>query len=202
MHGHLTAALRRAGVLGDGSVRDVVVKSARDTIVSHIIRLGLSYDGPAADAPQSLILKLAHPDHARTLWMAGRHEVAFYTDVAPLMPAGLTPRCFEGSWNEGPGWHLLLEDLTDSHRTATVWPLPPALDQCRSIIRALAGAHAAWWDSPLLGGSIGTWLAADFFDHLMQQFAGHYAGFADRSAIACRTRGAISIDRFMQAAPA
>jgi len=92
--GHLTAALRQAGVLGDGCVREVTVKSSRDTIVSHIIRLGLSYDGSARDAPPSVILKIAHRDHAKTLWMAGRQEVAFYTEVAPLMPAGLIPRCF------------------------------------------------------------------------------------------------------------
>ena len=141
-------------MLGEGCVRDVAVKSSRDTIVSHIVRLNLSYDGPAPGAPRSLILKTAHADYASTLWNAGRQEVAFYVEVAPSMSAQLTPRCFEGSWNEPThAWHLLLEDLTESHQTATVWPLPPTFDQSRSIVRALAAAHAEWWDDPRLGSS-------------------------------------------------
>src|ERR1700730_6307869 len=56
---YLTDALRRAGALGAGRVRDVVVESSKPTILSRIIRIRLSYDGPAADAPASLILKTA-----------------------------------------------------------------------------------------------------------------------------------------------
>jgi hypothetical protein len=162
---HLTTALRKAGVLADGSVGAVAVESSRDTLVSHIIRLGLTYEGPAADAPRSLILKIAHRDWADRLWNAGRHESAFYTEIAPSMPAGLVPGCFEASWNaETKAWHLLLEDLTDTHRVATVWPLPPTAEQCKSIVRALGRVHAAWWDNPQLGNSVGTWLDADAAD--------------------------------------
>ena len=50
---HLTAALRRAGVLGQESVRDVTIESARVLLVSRITRLCLSYDGAAPDAPRS-----------------------------------------------------------------------------------------------------------------------------------------------------
>jgi thiamine kinase-like enzyme len=179
--GHLTTVLRHAGVLSDGSVRDVTVKSSRDTVVSHIIRLGLGYDGPADGAPPSVILKIAHRDHAKTLWMAGRNEVAFYTEVAPSMPAGLTPRCFDASFDaETRTWHLLLEDLTDSHRIATVWPLPPTADQSTSIVRALAGVHAAWWDSPRLGVSVGTWTDVETTNGHVQQFTGHFTRFSDQ----------------------
>src|SRR6516162_10401423 len=58
---YLTDALRRAGALGAGRVCDVVVGSSKATILSRIIRLRLSYDGPAADAPASLILKTRSP---------------------------------------------------------------------------------------------------------------------------------------------
>jgi hypothetical protein len=178
---HLTTALRKAGVLGDGRVRDVAVKSSRDTVVSHIIRLGLGYDGPAADAPGSVILKIAHADWADKLWNAGRQESGFYGEVAPLMPAGLVPRCFEASWNaETRVWHLLLEDLTDTHRIVTAWPLPPTTAECTSIVRALARVHAAWWDHPRLGQSVGTWGNADDANRSMQEFAGHFARFADQ----------------------
>jgi hypothetical protein len=156
---HLTAALRKSGALGDGSVREVTVESSRDTLVSHITRLRLNYDGSAPDAPRSVILKVAHAAWADKLWMAGRHETAFYAEVAPLMPAGLVPRCFEASCNEDTrAWHLLLEDLTDTHFIGTPWPLPPTLGQCEQIMRARARFHAAWWDDPRLGSTVGSWL--------------------------------------------
>ena len=83
----LTAALRNAGALDAGAVREVKVLSSRDTIVSHITRLGLRYVGESDGAPQSLILKMPHPRLPRRCRMRGRHEVAFYTKLAPKMPA-------------------------------------------------------------------------------------------------------------------
>jgi hypothetical protein len=41
----LTAMLRRAGVLGRGEVVDVAVETSRDTLISRITRLRLTYDG-------------------------------------------------------------------------------------------------------------------------------------------------------------
>src|SRR5258705_13300672 len=54
-----------------------------------------------------------------------------------------------------------VEDLTDSHVIATTWPLPPTLDQCRTIARARARFHALWWDDPRLGTAVGAWTDAD-----------------------------------------
>ena len=177
---HLTAALRKAGALDRGAVREVTVLSSRDTILSHIVRLGLRYVGESDGAPQSLILKIAQATFAKTLPNAGRHEVAFYTKLAPNMPERLVPRCFDGHFNEESlAWHLLLEDLTDSHEIATAWPLPPSAEQSVSIIRALARLHAAWWDDSRLGETIGVWMSADKANKLMEVFAGHYARFAD-----------------------
>jgi hypothetical protein len=92
---HLTTALRKAGVLGEGRVRTVDLEDPRDTILSHIVRLKLTYNGVASGAPASLILKTARRDRSDPLWAAGRREVAFYTQVAPRLPAGPVPRCFE-----------------------------------------------------------------------------------------------------------
>jgi hypothetical protein len=61
------------------------------------------------------------------------------TDVAPAVPTGLVPRCFEVvEATDTSAWHLLLEDLTDSHFIATEWALPPTLTHCESIIEAQA----------------------------------------------------------------
>jgi hypothetical protein len=176
----LTAALRKGGVLDRGSVREVKVLDQRDTVISHIIRLGLRYVGESGGAPQSLILKTAHASFAKALANAGRQEVAFYTQLAPKMPAQLVPRCFDGHFDEDSlAWHLLLEDLTDSHEIATAWPLPPSHEQAMAIVTTLARTHAAWWDHPDFGETVGSWMSPDDSAKLMETFAGHYDRFAD-----------------------
>src|SRR5580704_11457955 len=78
---HLTEALRRHGVLSAGRVRDVTTEGPRDTLVSRIARLKLTFEGPAEKAPTSLILKMSRPrDGMPEEW---RREVQFYDTVAP-----------------------------------------------------------------------------------------------------------------------
>ena len=141
---NLTDALRRSGVLREGRVTNVAVESSRTTILSKITRLRLTYEGAASNAPASLILKTGLFNKPDSEWSAGRQEVAFYTRVAPAMPSLLVPRCFDAAWNEDTReWHLILEDLTNSHAVATTWPLPPTAEQCRMIVRAWARFHAS-----------------------------------------------------------
>ena len=112
----LTATLRRTGVLGEAHVSDVAVESSRDTILSRIIRVRLMYSVPTGDAPRSLIVKTCHPDYVGDALHAGRQEVAFYDRIAPLMATNIVPRCFEAYRDaETSAWHLLLEDLTETH---------------------------------------------------------------------------------------
>jgi hypothetical protein len=199
---HLTGALRKAGVLGDGRVRDVEPENPRDTILSHLVQLKLSYDGDASGAPQSLILKTARSDRLNPLWVAGRQEVAFYHEVAPRLPAGLVPRCFDADWNaETNRWHLLLEDLTATHMIATTWPLPPAVEQCESIVESLARMQAEWWDHPGLGGSMGTWLDTAALDGIRQDFSGHLARFFDRLGDRLSAERRRLYERLLEASP-
>lgn len=177
---NLTAALRKAGVLDRGAVREVKVLHERDTVVSHIVRLGLRYVGESDGAPQSLILKTAHSDSVQTHANGGRNEVTFYTQLAPKMPPGLVPRGFVGHFDEESlSWHLLIEDLSDSHEIASEWPLPPSRDHAMAIVTTLARMHAAWWDHDGLGDTVGTWMSTDDSARLMETFAGHYDRFAD-----------------------
>jgi len=83
--GQLTATLRRHGFV-DATVRDVAVESSRPTILSRITRLRLAYYDDAAGAPLSLILKTGQPERTTSAWPGGRQEVAFYQDVAAVMP--------------------------------------------------------------------------------------------------------------------
>jgi hypothetical protein len=119
------------------------------------------------------------PERADARWNSGRQEVAFYSQVAAAMSVQLVPRCFEAVWDaDAKAWHVLLEDLTDSHFALSNWPLPPTLDQCELIIAARARFHACWWDDTRLGKMIGTWLDPD--DQQLQTFAEEVARFADR----------------------
>jgi hypothetical protein len=177
---HVTDVLRRVGVLNDGRVSDLQVESSRATILSRIIRLRLIYDGAATDAPSSIILKTGHPDRLDKTSNAGRQEVAFYSNVGRAT-AGLVPFCFEAAWDEATNaWHLLLEDLTQSHIIASRWPVPPNTPQCERIVKALARFHAAWWDDTRLGCSVGAWTSKSDRAASFERFAQRYAGFADR----------------------
>lgn len=187
---HLTDVLRRAGVLDDGRVSDVQVASSRATVLSRIIRLHLSYDNAATNAPSSIFLKTGLPDRVNKTWNAGlnktwnagRQEVAFYENVGRATPAGLMPLCLEAAWDESTNaWHLLLEDLTLTHAHPTYGPLPPSTPQCERIVKAWARFHAAWWDDPRLGRSVGTWAdEGEDAASLQRFFAERYQGFADR----------------------
>ena len=177
---HLTQMLRGAGVLPEGQVADVAQQSPRDTLLSRVVRLRLSYDREAPAAPSSLFLKVARDDRRDPSWLSGRQEVAFYTDVASQFAPGLVPRCFDADWNaETNLWHLLIEDLTETHAVATAWPLPPSYAQCETIVGTLARIHAQWWDHPQLGVSVGAWSGADELENIRQGFATQFAGFAD-----------------------
>ena len=177
---HLTEVLRHCGALGPARVDGVTVANAFVKQRSHTRRLRLNYEGAAGDAPEFLILKMGHLDSAGRPAYANRREIAFYRNIAPSLPASVTPRCFEvvESTDTTP-WHLLLEDLSDSHFIATEHPLPPSKEQCESIMTAWAKFHAAWWDDPRLGTSVGTWPAADWEEYL-PIFARQLADFTNQ----------------------
>ena len=172
---HLTEALRRHGVLSPaGRVASVMTEATRDLLVSHVVRLKLTYEGPAETAPASLILKTWQPrEGVAEAWSA--RERVFYDTMAPATPAALLPRCFDtGQSPQTRGWHLLLEDLTDSHHIAAQWPLPPTEPECRAIVGVLARFHAAWWDAKEVEPD--TALARD----LRQRLPGFWANVVDR----------------------
>jgi hypothetical protein len=177
---HLTDVLRSAGMLHDGRVCDVAVESSQTYGTSQVTRLRLSYLG-ASNAPSNLILKTAHPDRAGAAWDAGHREVEFYAKVAIGMPALAVPRCFEAHWDAGTNaWHILLEDLSETHVIASPWPLPPTMRQCESIMRARARCHAAWWNDPRLRVTVGSPLAPEAVTRNLQDFGEKFAHFADR----------------------
>src|ERR1051326_8387283 len=149
----VTEALRRSGVLGDAVV-ERITEEPLPALVSRVRRLRLDYAGPAPDAPRTLIAKAGEP--GRRTDTAGSREVSFYRDIAPDTPAGLLARCYSAASDAATGaWHLLMEDLGETHFLSPRWPIPPTENQCRTIIATWARFHAAWWDDPRFGLTIG-----------------------------------------------
>jgi len=162
-------------------VRGVAVQDARNTLLSRIVRLRLEYEGEPAGAPRTLILKTRIPGASQTAWNGGLQEVEFYRKVAIATPDGLLPHCFDAqAAADGSAWHLLLEDLADTHRIVTPWPLPPAVEDATRIVEARARFHAAWWDHPQLGVSVGKWAQRAELDGILERFAPKFARFAER----------------------
>jgi thiamine kinase-like enzyme len=177
----ITEALRQNGAITSARVCSVAATSSLKKLRSHTFRLRLEYEGAGAGAPNTIVLKIGHIDCAGRSPYSNHKEITFYRKVAPASPAGLAPRCFEAvDATDSTAWHLLLEDLTDSHFIATEWPLPPTLAQCEIFVQALARFHGAWWNNPHLGADVGAWASTEAFDRSLQIFAEKFALFSER----------------------
>jgi hypothetical protein len=177
----LTAILRHARVLGSGEVLDVAVEMSRDTLVSRIARLRLSYAGAADAAPSHVFFKAQREGLDRHWHELGRKEAAFYALVAAGTPAGLLPRCYEAMADPAGAWHVLLEDLTASHEPVGQLPIPPSIERCHAVVAAHARFHAAWWDHERLGVSVGVFAdEAGALDRYLTALPKDVAAFADR----------------------
>ena len=197
----LTETLRRAGKLGTGRVDGVEVLSSIKKLRSHTFQLRLEYEEPAANSPTSLILKTGHLGRDGRPSYANRHELAFYRDVAPVLPERLVPGCFEiGEATETTLWHLLLEDLTDTHFIATEHPLPPSYAQCQSIVQAWGQLHVALWDDPRLGTFLGR-SANEICTQYLRLSADRFVLFVDRFSEAMPAERRRIYERLLGSAP-
>lgn len=176
----LTEMLRRTGVLSTGRVSGVHAAGSASKIRSSTVRLALTYEGGATDAPASLFLKTALFGRDGRPMHTNHREIAFYRDVAPALPAGLAPRCYGAvdAMETGP-WSLFLEDLSSTHAVATEHPLPPAAAACQSIMRRWARLHAALWNDPKLD-ALAERPPADVWADALPRFADRYRIFVDR----------------------
>ena len=174
----LTERLRLSGVLPRGHVLEVEFGERRPTIVSLAAPLRVAYSSDApAEAPTSLFLKTTRGGLDPGLRSVGEREVAFYRYAAPLMPDGPLPRCYDAEFIDG-SFHLLLEDLSETHAIITTWPLPPSDEACERIIDAWASFHAFWWRHPSLGRGVGTFLDEAALAKITADYRERYARFA------------------------
>ena len=175
----LTERLRATGVLPAGRVTAIHPGERPSTVVSTVVRLRVDYSADApAEAPTRLILKAHRSGLDPGLRGIGEREVFFYRQAAPVMPRGLLARCFDAEYSDGR-FHLLLEDLSDTHMMLTQWPIPPSDDATARIVDAWATLHAFWWRHPRLGRDIGTFLDDAAIAKTATDVRERYARFAD-----------------------
>ena len=175
----LTSRLRASGALPCGRATTVDIGERRTTILSTIVPLRVEYspDTPA-EAPRHLLLKAKRSGLDASLQSVGEREVAFYRRAAPLMPGGPFPRCYDAEFSSGR-FHLLLEDLSDTHMILTEWPLPPSVDACERIVDTWSAFHAFWWRHPSLGREVGAFLDEAALAKIASEYRARYARFAE-----------------------
>jgi hypothetical protein len=120
----------------------------------------------------------------------------------PRLTQRLVPRCFDAHCDPAASeWHLILEDLTETHATLLSWPLPPSAEDCARILATRARFHAAWWDDERLGVSVGTVLRGPERGRVLQFLADRFARFVDRFGDHLPSDRRHLIERYLAAAP-
>lgn len=177
----LTETLRRNGFLERGGVTEVSVKLTRALTVSIVSRIEATFSADAPTrAPSRLFLKLSNPDFQID---APRDrppaEVVFYTSIAREMPDPPVVRCYDAAYSRDDGRsHLLLEDLTETHRQPSPY-LPPTLAESEREVDALAQIHAHWWEHPRLGNGVGRLLDESQVEEIARRAANDFERFSD-----------------------
>ena len=151
----LTDALRSSGVIKTSSVTSI---DAGDTSAGHgftgrIARLTVTYDSHQKDAPRSIIAKLPSYDPAiraavTDSAMSYQREIRCYENLLGNV-ALCTPRRYYSAYDPESGeCILLLQDLAPARFGDNVGS--PSRVDIDSAIRAIAGFHAEFWESPRL----------------------------------------------------
>jgi hypothetical protein len=150
--GWLTEVLQREGALIQGRVLSVQ-KEAGPLASSMVFRLSLGYSDDASEsAPKGLILKMPRPGKGHGV----EKEIEFYNTIGGQMGDLPIIRCFDTAYDANTRrYHLLLDDLTDTHFSHPPTQLPPQKIYSELVVDALAHLHATWWDHDLLGKRIG-----------------------------------------------
>ena len=151
----LTDALRSSGVITTSSVTSI---DAGDTSAGHgftgrIARLTVTYDSHEKDAPGSIIAKF--PSYDPTIRaavtdsaMSYEREIRCYENLLDYVVLSTPRRYYSACDPESGECILLLQDLAPARFGDNVGN--PSREDIDSAIRAIAGFHAEFWESPRL----------------------------------------------------
>lgn len=151
----LTDALRSSGVITTSSVTSIDVgdTSAGHGFTGRIARLTVSYDSHEKDAPGSIIAKF--PSYDPTIRaavtdsaMSYKREIKCYENLLDHVVLSTPRRYYSACDPESGECILLLQDLAPARFGDNVGN--PSREDIDSAIRAIAGFHAGFWESPRL----------------------------------------------------
>ena len=149
----LSAILRRAGCLGDASVKALRYEGIGAGLFGDAVRFHIAYDRPAPDAPRTLAGKFpaADPEVRRAGAELGLYatEVRFYQEVAPALQVR-APRSYYAEVDpETSEFGLLMADVAPSRSIdqlagCTMAEAEHALRQAAQLHAPRFGDEALW----------------------------------------------------------
>lgn len=139
----LTAVLTQSGALTSGKVVSFETDGGAGNW-SQNARLTLTYsDDAKGNCPTSLFLKLVDTDTGDGEFFLPS-EVTYYTRDYIDLPDAPLVRCYHAAYNAAQNrYHLLLDDLSETHKAA--YDLAPNLAHGEAFAEAVAILHAHWW---------------------------------------------------------
>jgi hypothetical protein len=139
----LTNVLTQSGALMRGAVESFDVETGQLVRLSTNARLRVKYtDGSQGDRPQKLFLKMVKTDPVDGFF--DDSEINYYfRDYVGLKDAPLV-RAYDAAYSEAQRrYHLLLDDLSDTHTVAIY--KTPTLAYGLALAEGLATLHTHWW---------------------------------------------------------
>ena len=177
----LSDVLRHSGALTHGAVASFVLETGK-AILSTNARLDLTYSPDAQGVrPQKLFLKMVNTD-LKDEFFSDSEINYYFRDYVGLEGAPLV-RAYDAAYSQAQRrYHLLMEDLSETHMVALYKPL--TLEYGLALAEALATLHAHWWGQARLEQSDSPIPSAEVirrFVSIAEPGAGHIiAGCADQ----------------------
>lgn len=163
----LDEVLRESGDLVGGSVAGFAVEPLHSDN-SHVIRIRLDYaPGSAGNLPATLFLKMCGGDNSHPF---GPSEVEYYRRDYVGRPNLPLLKCYSAVYSpEQKSYHLLLEDLTQTH--GPCWEKRADGEYIYPVAEGLGALHACHWaTADSRPASLG-WPLDDqlgrYFDHIL-----------------------------------
>jgi hypothetical protein len=176
--------------------------NARTTLISQLECFRLEYEGDAAGAPASLLLKMTRSDVTAGILSGGRNEAVFYRDVAPRSPREVLAECFDVSTGSADApCYVLMEDLSETHAGPDTWPLPPDFEGCARLVDAYARFHACWWDAADLGTTVGQFLDESAVPAMLADMQRRWTAFRDKLGDRLSDERVARYERLLRAVP-
>lgn len=144
----VNAVLRRYGVLERAAVTGLSQEPIGHGMIGLNLRLTLTYDQAEADAPKTLVAKMAaqgaqsrESGASLNLYM---RETRFYQELAPRITSGLPQTFFADCSEDGRTFCLLFEDMAPARMGDQLEGC--GVEDARAAMKTAAALHAPLWD--------------------------------------------------------